>query len=98
MTASSPKVPEGSLPKAAAPGATMRIARNAISMLAGDAGGEVLTTYAVALAALSLGPAGFGILSAGQAFMDPFEVLAGFGLGSIAVTFAARWRGCDGML
>jgi O-antigen/teichoic acid export membrane protein len=76
----------------------MRIARNAISMLASDAGGEILTSYAVALAALSLGPAGFGTLSAGQAFMDPFEALAGFGLSSIAITMAARRGGCDGAL
>src|SRR5258708_16483747 len=64
-------------------------------MLASDAGGEILTSYAIALAALSLGPAGFGILSASQAFMDPFESLAGFGLSSIAVTVAARRGGGD---
>jgi O-antigen/teichoic acid export membrane protein len=98
MSASSPKVPEGALAGAVAPGAAMRIARNAISILVSDAGGEVLTSYAVALAAISLGPAGFGVLSAGQAFMDPFEVLAGFGLSSIAVTLAARRGGCDGTL
>jgi O-antigen/teichoic acid export membrane protein len=98
MTALSQKVPEGPVAKAAAPGASMRIARNAISMLVSDASGEVLVTYAVALAALSLGPAGFGVLSAGQAFMDPFDALAGFGLSSIAITFSARRRGCDGTL
>jgi O-antigen/teichoic acid export membrane protein len=98
MSASGPKVPEGAIAKGVAPGASMRIARNAISMLASDAGGEVLTSYAVALAALSLGPAGFGVLSAGQAFMDPFDALAGFGLGQIAVTLAARRGGCDGAL
>src|SRR5258706_5962421 len=98
MSASSPKVPEGAIAKGVAPGASMRIARTAISMLASDAGGEVLTSYAVALAALSLGPAGFGVLSAGQAFMDPFDALAGFGLGQIAVTLAARRGGCDGAL
>jgi O-antigen/teichoic acid export membrane protein len=98
MTALSPKAPEEALAKSAAPGATMRIARNAISMLVSDAGGEVVTSYAVALAALSLGPSGFGALSASQAFMDPFDVLAGFGLSSIAVTLAARRGGCDGSL
>src|SRR5207237_8064728 len=98
MTALSPKLPDGVLAKGVAPGATMRIARNAISMLASDAGGEVLASYAVALAALSLGPAGFGVLSAGQAFMDPFDALAGFGLSQIAITFAARRGGCDGAL
>src|SRR5258708_9743518 len=67
-------------------------------MLASDAGGEILTSYAIALAALSLGPAGFGILSASQAFMDPFEALAGFGLSSIAVTVAARRGGGAGAL
>jgi len=97
MTGSTPKAEEAGA-TAAAPGATMRIARNAISMLASDAGGEILTTYAIALAALSLGPAGFGVLSTSQALMDPFQALGGFGLGSIAITFAARRSGCDGAL
>lgn len=98
MVASSPKGPEGAIAKTIAPGTSLRIARNAISMLASDAGGEVLTSYVVALSALSLGPSGFGVLSAGQAFMDPFDALAGFGLGQIAITMAARRGGCDGSL
>jgi len=52
-----------------------RILRNAGSLLLSGAVGEVLTTYAIGLTALTLGPAGFGKLSEAQAFMDPFETL-----------------------
>lgn len=79
-------------------GVAYRILKNAISILAGNAGGEVLTTYAIALAAVSLGPTGFGELSEAQAFMDPFDVAATFGLGQVAITVAARRGQCDGAL
>jgi PST family polysaccharide transporter len=79
-------------------GAALRIIRNAASILLGNAGGEILTTYAIALAAVSLGPAGFGELSEAQAFMDPFDVAASFGLGQVAITMAARRGHCDGAL
>jgi O-antigen/teichoic acid export membrane protein len=79
-------------------GAALRIARNAASMLLGDAAGEVLVSYAMVLAALSLGPAGFGTLSEAQAFMDPFDMLSGLGLANVAITVAAARGGCDGML
>ncbi len=72
-----------------------RIVRNAASMLVGSASGELLTTYAVALAALSLGTAGFGTLATAQAFVEPFQSLAGFGLGSVAVMLAAQRGGVD---
>ena len=75
-----------------------RILRNAGSILLGNIGGELLTTYAIALAALSLGPAGFGRLSEAQAFMDPFETAAGFGLTQVAITVAAKRGECDGTL
>jgi PST family polysaccharide transporter len=72
--------------------------RNAASVLIGSAGGEVLTGYAIVLAAVTLGAAGFGPLSSAQALMEPFDVLAGFGLSQIVVTEAARRGGCDGHL
>ena len=75
-----------------------RIVRNAASMLLGTAMGEVLTTYAIGLAAISLGAAGFGTFAAAQAFVDPFGSLAGFGLGSVAVMVAARRGGTDAAL
>jgi O-antigen/teichoic acid export membrane protein len=75
-----------------------KIVRNAGSILLGDAGGEILTAYAIALAALKLGKAGFGTLSEAQAFMEPFEALAGFGLRQVAITIAARENGTDGRL
>jgi O-antigen/teichoic acid export membrane protein len=88
--------------KATAPaelrGAAFRIARNAGSMLLGDAAGEVLNSYAMVLAALSLGPAGFGTLSEAQAFMDPFDSLAALGMANVAITVAAARGGCDGVL
>lgn len=82
----------------APPGAFARIARNAASILAGTAAGEVLTTYALGLAALSLGSAGFGTLQTARAFAEPFQSLATFGLGSVAITMAARRGGLDGAL
>lgn len=75
-----------------------RIVRNAASILLGDAAGEVFAGYAILLAATSLGPAGFGRLSEAQAFMDPFDALAGLGLGSVAITVAAQRGACDGKL
>lgn len=74
-----------------------KIARNAASILLGDAVANVLTAMAIALAAVKLGPAGFGRLTEAQAFMEPFDALAGLGLGSVAITVAAK-RGCDGTL
>ncbi|MCU0658943.1 MAG: oligosaccharide flippase family protein [Polyangiaceae bacterium] len=79
-------------------GAIKKIVRNAASVLAGNALGEVLTTYAIVLAASTLGPAGFGRLSAAQAFMEPFDILASFGLGAIAIKVAAERGGADGVL
>lgn len=83
---------------AAGSGVGRRIARNAASIVLGDAAGEVLGGYAIVLIATSLGPAGFGRLSEGQAFMEPFDALAGLGLGSVAITMAARRGDCDGAL
>src|SRR5512138_2211630 len=74
-----------------------RILRNAASLLFSGAAGEVLTTYAVGLAAITLGPAGFGRLAEAQAFVDPFDALAGFGLIQVSITLAAS-RGCDSTL
>ena len=79
-------------------GAGHRIARNAASIVLGDAAGEVLGGYAIVLAATSLGPAGFGRLSEAQAFMEPFDALAALGLSSVAITMAARRGDCDGAL
>lgn len=75
-----------------------RILRNAASILLGDAAGEVFAGYAILLAATSLGPAGFGRLAEAQAFMDPFDALAGLGLGNVAITIAAQRGACDGQL
>lgn len=75
-----------------------RIARNAASILLGDAAGEIFVGYAILLAATSLGPAGFGKLAEAQAFMDPFDALAGLGLGNVAITLAAQRGACDGKL
>jgi O-antigen/teichoic acid export membrane protein len=80
------------------PSAVRRIAKNAASILLKNAAGDVLTSYAIALAAVSLGASGFGILSSAQAFMDPFLTLCGFGLGVVTVTVAMRRGGCDGTL
>lgn len=79
-------------------GAAFRIARNAGSMLLGDAAGEVLNSYAMVLAALSLGPSGFGTLSEAQAFIDPFESLSMLGMANVAMTVAAARGACDGPL
>jgi O-antigen/teichoic acid export membrane protein len=67
-------------------------------MLLGDAAGEVLVGYAMVLAAVSLGPAGFGTLSEAQAFMDPFEMLSNLGMANVAITVAAARGACDGIL
>jgi len=75
-----------------------RILRNATSILLGDAAGEVFAGYAILLAATSLGPAGFGRMAEAQAFMDPFDALAGLGLGNVAITVAAQRGSCDGRL
>jgi hypothetical protein len=72
--------------------------RNASSILVSNAAGEILSTFAVGLAALSLGPTGFGTLAEAQAFMDPFETLAGFGLIQVSITLAAARGGCDATL
>lgn len=79
-------------------GAAYRIARNALSILLGDAAGEVLTGYAIVLAVVSLGPSGFGTLSEAQAFMEPFDALAALGLGNVAITVAAARGKFDGVL
>lgn len=79
-------------------GATYRITRNVLSILAGDGAGEILTGYAIVLALVSLGPAGFGALSEAQAFMEPFDALAALGLSNVAITMAARRGRCDGQL
>jgi PST family polysaccharide transporter len=86
------------LTNAAHPSTGKRILRNASSILVSNAAGEILSTYAVGLAALALGPAGFGTLAAAQAFMDPFETLAGFGLIQVSITLAAARAGCDATL
>lgn len=75
-----------------------RIARNASSLLLSGAAGEVLNTYAIALSALALGPSGFGKLSAAQAFMDPFETLAGFGLVQVTIAAGGSRGSCDGTM
>jgi O-antigen/teichoic acid export membrane protein len=58
----------------------------------------VLVVYALGLAALSLGPVGFGRLAEAQAFMDPFDILGGLGLGNVAMVVAASRGGVDGRL
>lgn len=78
-------------------GALARIVRNAASMLVGDAAAEVLNFSSMTLSALALGPAGFGQLAEAQAFMDPFDSLAGLGLASTAMVVAARRGGVDGV-
>lgn len=75
-----------------------RILRNAASILLGDVAGDIIIAIAIALAAVSLGPAGFGRLSEAQAFMEPFAALAALGLGSVAITVAAQRGSCDGAL
>jgi O-antigen/teichoic acid export membrane protein len=79
-------------------GAPARIARNAASILAGDAAAEAVNTVLVGRQALALGPAGFGALSAGQAFVEPFRAVAACGLSMVAVTIASRRAGADGSL
>src|SRR3569623_2676918 len=78
--------------------AARRIARNAASVVLGDAAGDILIAYTVVLAAKSLGPRGCGTLSEAQAFMDPFDVAAARGLANVALRFAASRGGCDGTL
>lgn len=78
--------------------ALAKIAKNGLSVLGGNAAGEVLSTYALVLVAATLGKGGFGRLSAAQAFMEPFDVLAAFGLGAIVVKVAAEREGVDGAL
>jgi O-antigen/teichoic acid export membrane protein len=78
--------------------AIFRIVRNAASMFLGDLGGDALTTVSIGMCAVALGPALFGVLSEAQAFMDPFETAAGFGLAQVAITVAARRGGCDATL
>ena len=78
--------------------ALQRIARNAASVLLGSAAGEILTGYALVLAAVTLGPGGFGELNSAQALMEPFLQLAGFGLSQVVVAEAALRGGSDGTL
>ena len=75
-----------------------RIARNTASILAGDAASQIFTAAAIAMAALNLGRAGFGKLSEAQAFVDPLNAIATFGLQQVAITVCAQRRGCDGVL
>ena len=98
MPSGSAQPPEQSSPPKAELSAGRRIVRNAASILLGDAAGEIFGGYAIVLAATSLGPAGFGRLSEGQAFMEPFDALAGLGLSGVAITMAARRGDCDGAL
>ncbi len=77
---------------------TTRVARNVLSILAGDAAAEAINTITTGRSALALGPAGFGALSAAQGFVDPFRALAAFGLSMVAVTVASRRKGPDGAL
>jgi O-antigen/teichoic acid export membrane protein len=79
-------------------GVLPRILRNAGSIVLGDTAGDVLIGYAVALAAISLGPRGFGTLSEAGAFMDLFEAASVFGLGDVALRFSASRGACDGTL
>ncbi len=75
-----------------------RILRNAGSILIGDAAAQVLVGAAIAIAAVRLGPAGFGTLSTAQAYVEPFTALAAFGLQQVAITQCATRGGCDGTL
>jgi O-antigen/teichoic acid export membrane protein len=83
---------------ASAGSAARKIARNAASILVSDAAGEAVTAYAIGLAAIHLGPVGFGALSEAQAFLDPIAAFASFGLTPLAITFAAQRRGADASL
>lgn len=87
-----------SAPSPAPMSALARIARNAASILLGNAAGEAFTAYALGMAAVGLGAAGFGTLSTARAFAEPFQSLAGFGLSSVAITLAARRGGLDATL
>lgn len=80
------------------PSALKKIVRNAASILLGSASGEILTGYAIVLAAATLGTAGFGKLNSAQALIEPFDTLAGFGLSQIVITEAAARGACDGAL
>jgi O-antigen/teichoic acid export membrane protein len=79
-------------------GAYRRILKNTASILISDAAGEAITGYAIALSAVHLGPGPFGALSEAQAFLDPFEAIATFGLTPVAIMLAARRGGPDGAL
>jgi O-antigen/teichoic acid export membrane protein len=79
-------------------GSLARVLRNVASILLGDAAGDVLIGYALALAAISLGPSGFGTFSEARAFMDLFEAASALGLTDVALRFAAARGGCDGTL
>lgn len=91
------RAPESEGAASKSPKGLRRALENAVSVIVGDAGGEVITAYTLAFVALKLGPAGFGQLTESQAFLEPFESLAWFGLTNVALTAAAR-RGCDGKL
>lgn len=80
------------------PTLAFRIVRNAASILLSNAAGEVFTSYALALTALSLGTARFGVLSATQAFVEMFQTITTFGLTAVTTTIAARRGGPDGTL
>jgi O-antigen/teichoic acid export membrane protein len=75
-----------------------RIVRSVLGILIGDAAAEAVNTVVLGRQALTLGPAGFGALSAAQAFVDPFRAVAAFGLTLVAVTVASRRSGPDGSL
>ena len=84
--------------KGEARSAFRKILRNAGSILLGDAAGQVLIGAAIALAAVRLGPTGFGVMSEAQAFVEPFDAVAVFGLQQVAITIAAQRGGADGTL
>lgn len=79
-------------------GTVSRVLRNIASILLGDAAGDVLVGYAIALAAVSLGPQGFGTFSEARAFMDLFEAASVLGLADVALRCSATRGGCDGTL
>lgn len=81
-------------PRATTDGSRVNVVlRNAVHILTGDLGGELLTAVAIGLAAARLGPAEFGTLAEAQAFFEPFAAFFGFGLGSVAVAVAAGTPG-----
>src|SRR3954454_282626 len=98
MAVTDPNIARLPAPAAIPAHGARKILRNAASILLGDAFGEAVTGYAIALAAVSLGPRLFGELSEAQAFADPFVALAAFGLTPVTVTLGARRGATDGTL